>query len=329
MNLLPRLNLLTWQVHSNYLYYLSKIPHDFWVVVNGSEGRLGAAFPWGDNIHEIEADSVKELGLDGIIYQTRKNYVTDQYELLSPEQRLLPAFYIEHDPPREHPTDTTHWVQDGKTVIVQVTHFNELMWNTGEQPVRVIEHGVKLIQETSYRGTMRKGIVVINHLNERGRRLGLDLFMRARKEIPLDLVGMGSEQLGGLGEMPPRELLQLASQYRFMFSPIRYTSLGLALIEGMMVGLPIIGLATTELSDVITTGAEGLVSTNMETVIDAMHFLLAQPEAAQELSGHARSTARKRFGIERFVSDWQGLFQDQGLLPVTFERQAMRWEQRQ
>jgi hypothetical protein len=320
-----RLRLLTWQVHGNYLFYLSQLPHDFLVPVNGTEGRLGTAFPWGDNIQEVEQEMVRHLELDGIIFQSRKNYVTDQYELLTPEQRQLPTFYIEHDPPREHPTDTSHWVKDGKTVLIHVTHFNRLMWNSGDQQVKVIEHGVKLVREATYRGTLAKGIVVINNLDVRGRRLGLDVFEEVSREIPLDLVGIGSERLGGLGEMPPEELVSLMVQYRFMFSPIRYTSLGLAIVEAMMVGLPIIGLATTELADVVTTGTDGLVSTRTDILIDAMHYLLSQPEVASDLSRQAQKTARKRFGIDRFIDDWQQVFREQGLLPMTFTAEATRW----
>ena len=46
-----------------------------------------------------------ELDLDCILFQSRRNYLEDQ-EILSPEQRRLPRIYVEHDPPRETPTDT-------------------------------------------------------------------------------------------------------------------------------------------------------------------------------------------------------------------------------
>jgi len=46
-------------------------------------------------------------------------------------------------------------------------------------------------------------------------------------------------------------------QDRFFFNPIRYTSLGLAVCEAMMVGMPIIGLATTEMA---TTVQNDLIS---------------------------------------------------------------------
>jgi hypothetical protein len=65
-----------------------------------------------------------------------------------------------------------------------------LMWDSGRTPTRVIDHGVFVPAGTGYRGDISRGIVVVNHLRQRGRRLGADLFERARTSIPLDLVGM-------------------------------------------------------------------------------------------------------------------------------------------
>ena len=37
----------------------------------------------------------------------------------------------------------------------------------------------------------------------RHRLLGADIFQQVREAVPLDLVGMDAEALGGLGEVPP------------------------------------------------------------------------------------------------------------------------------
>ena len=51
--------------------------------------------------------------------QSRRNYLEDQYDILSEQQRSLPRIYLEHDPPRENPTDTKHIVDDPEMLLVQ------------------------------------------------------------------------------------------------------------------------------------------------------------------------------------------------------------------
>src|SRR5205085_10751118 len=95
-----------------------------------------------------------------------------------------------------------------------------------------------------------------------------------RRLAPLELVGMDAESLGGFGEICPTQLPAFVSQYRFFFNPIRYTSLGLAVIEAMLVGLPIVGLATTEMVTVIRNGESGFIETNPSRLIEPMKMLL-------------------------------------------------------
>jgi hypothetical protein len=66
-----------------------------------------------------------------------------------------------------------------------------------------------------YTGEIERGIVVINHPSSRGRRLGPDVILAARDEVPLDLVGMAAEELNGIGEIPPTGLAVFESRYRF------------------------------------------------------------------------------------------------------------------
>jgi len=307
-----RLRILTWHVHGSYLYYLTHVPHDFYVPVRpgrpaGYGGRAGS-FPWPDNLHEVPADELHELELDCVLYQSAKHYLEDGPELLSDEQLALPAIYLEHDPPRESPTDTRHPVDDGSVLLVHVTHFNALMWDSGDTPTRVIEHGVTIPDDARYSGELARGITVVNDLASRGRRLGADLFMAARSRVPLDLVGMGAEAMGGLGEVQPPGLARFAARYRFFFNPIRYTSLGLAICEAMMAGMPIVGMATTELVSVVENGESGWIDTKLEPLIEHMNALVASPAEARRLGEGARRTALERFGIDRFARDWAEAF---------------------
>jgi glycosyltransferase involved in cell wall biosynthesis len=303
-----QLSILTWHTHGSYLYYLSQAPHRFHVVHKpgrppGYGGRCGH-HPWGDNVVDLPADQVRHERFDCIIFQDDHQYLRDQFELLSAEQRRLPRIYIEHDTPRENPTDMRHPVDDPDVLLVHVTAFNALMWNNGRSPVRVIEHGVHLPGDVAYRGERERGLVVVNHLAQRGRRLGADVFAKLRERVPLDLIGMGSKQFGGLGEVIHGELPAFMAAYRFFFHPVRYTSLGLAVIEAMMTGLPIVALATTEMATVIDNGKSGFIDTNPDTLAERMRQLLREPALARQLGAQARRSAFERFNIARFVADW-------------------------
>ncbi|QPH41282.1 glycosyltransferase family 4 protein [Pedobacter endophyticus] len=307
-----RLRVFTWHIHGSYLLYLSQGDYDLYIPYNderstGYVGR-GETFPFGDNVIEVHASEVRNMDFDIILFQTDENYLIDQYNILSESQRTLPRIYLEHDPPWDHPTNARHPVREEDVLVVHVTHFNALMWDCSGLKTRVIEHGV-LPHPFSYQGNKERGIVVINNLPTRGRLLGLDIFEQVRKQIPLDLVGMGAESYG-IGEVLHPDLPAFVSQYRFFFNPIRYTSLGLAVCEAMMLGLPIVGLATTEMAVKIKNGYSGFVSTNVSELVDYMQMLLEQPATAQEMGRNAHEHARQKFDIKRFASDWKQLFEE-------------------
>ncbi len=299
------LNVLTWHVHGSYMQSLAAVPVRW--VLPYEEGRPGyggrsAGFRWSSNVVEVPVHELPSCSFDAVVYQHLDHYQRDRAALLTSRQRESPAVYIEHDPPRASPTDCVHPVDDGRTTVVHVTHYNQLMWDT-RNPSVVIEHGVPMPDRPAgLEG--RAGIVLVNHLARRGRRLGADVFEQARQRLPLDLIGMGAEELGGLGEVPPGDVVATVSGYRFMFSPIRHTSLGLGILEAMAAGVPVIGLATSELATVIRNGVNGFVHTDVEQVYATGAELLEDRALALRLGAAARCTIADRFGLSRFVDDW-------------------------
>ena len=307
------LRILTWHVHGSYLNYLTRLPHRFYLPVRpGGEPGYGGRTPgfrWASNVVDVPADEVRHGQYDAILFQSARNWTTDQHDMLTAEQRRLPRLYIEHDPPRESPTDTRHLLDDADVMLVHVTAFNALMWDAGRTPVRVIDHGVDDPGHL-YRGELDRGLVVVNGLARRGRRLGADVFERARARVPLDLIGMYAQESGGIGEVPLADLPQFSAAYRFFFHPIRYTSLGLALCEAMMLGMPVVGLATTELPNVLRDGENGFISTSETALIASMQALLDDAQLARAIGTAGRMTALQRFGMGRFIDDWNRVLRD-------------------
>lgn len=262
-------------------------------------------------VREIPADDVRNLPLDLIIFQTPRNYQIDQYQILSDAQRQLPKIYLEHNSPEPHPTDSLHpAAEDPSTTIVHVTHYNRLMWNNGDAPTCVIEHSVAIDPGIRYDGSRNEGIIVLNEIGRRGRMAGFDLYQQLRERVPLTVAGMKSAEVGGIGEIHYRHLHRRVAEYRFLFSPMRYSSLPLAVVEAMTIGMPIVALATTELPTVIQNGVHGFVSNQIDELAERMQFLLDNPDEARCMGENARQLALTRFGLDRFVRDWNTVFEE-------------------
>lgn len=309
------LDILTWHIHGSYLNYLAYSGHRFHVpALPGRPPRFGGRptdATWPSNVTEVPAEELGRMSFDAILYQHRDNWTTDRHQWLSDKQlATIPQAFLEHDPPLAHPTDTCHVVDDPNVPVVHVTHFNRLMWDCRRSPSVVIEHGVTVPDDAVWTGEKRAGLTAVNNLTTRGRRLGPDVFEQVSRRVPIDLIGMGSEAAGGLGEVPHHRVSYEYGRYRFFFNPIRYTSLGLAVLEAMSVGAPIVGLATTEMSVAVEDGVSGVVDTDPHVLAEAAAALIDDHALAARLSAGARERAQERYGIERFAREWNAFLRE-------------------
>jgi hypothetical protein len=309
----PPLRILTWHVHGSYLDSLIHTGHEFFLPVR-DEGRerQGGIGGWGwptDRVHEVPEDEIRDLDVDVILFQHARNWREDGPRILSDRQLRGPRIYVEHDPPWADPTEARHPVDDPGVLLVHVTAFNQLMWDNGRTPTRVIEHGV-VDAGVRWNGLAARGLTVINDFGTRGRRVGRDIYERASARIPIDLVGMRTAEYGGLGEVLRTDLPAFSARYRFFFHPVRYTSLGMAVCEALMIGMPVVALATTEMPTVLEDGRSGIVHTDPDYLIDGAAELIRDHALAARIGEAGRAIARERFSIERFSADWDRAFQE-------------------
>ncbi|MGE7774884.1 glycosyltransferase [Chitinophaga sp. NPDC101104] len=306
----PRLRIFTWHVHGSYLFYLSQGDYDIFIPVRPEKGEgywgRGETFPFGDNVREIPADQVRHQHFDLILFQSESNYRTDQYAILSEAQRQLPRIYLEHNTPAGPAAATPHPANDPGILLVHVTHYNRLMWDNHSTPTMVIPHGVT-DTPVPWTGGLARGLTVVNHMKQRGRALGWDLLAEARSRLPIDLAGMGNGA-SGIGEILHPQLPAARARYRFLFHPIRHTSLALAVCEAMMQGMPVAGLAVTELAAVIQHEQNGIAHTDINVLFDGMERLLRDHAYARRIGLAGRETARELFNIRRFTADWEDAF---------------------
>jgi glycosyltransferase involved in cell wall biosynthesis len=232
----------------------------------------------------------------------------------------VPTVYVEHNTPKGDVPWTRHPMADRDDVrLVHVTHFNELFWDNGSTRTTVIEHGV-VPPAAAYTGDLAHIAVVTNDPLRRGRVTGTDLFGRFAAVAPLDVFGMGvaalptvdaaGEPITAYDDVPQDDLHRLIARRRLYVHVCRWTSLGLSLIEAMMIGLPVVALATTEAVRAVPAGA-GILSTRVDDLVDATRWLSDDPDAARRIGQAGCVAVRDRYGLDRFLNDWDRLLEEE------------------
>jgi len=302
---------LLWHVHGSWTTALVQGEHEYLLPVEpgrGPDGRGRArTWDWPPAAVEVSRDEARDAEVDVLLLQR-----PDELDGLSREwlgDRRIPTVYVEHNAPQGRIAEMRHPAADRDDVdlVVHVTHFNDLFWDCGSTAKRVIEHGI-VDPGYRYSGETERAAVVINEAPRRARVTGTDLLARfADGGVPIDLFGMKAGDVTApvhaIDDLPQELLHDELARRRVYLHPIRWTSLGLSLIEAMQLGMPVVALATTEAPDAIPAAA-GIVSTRVERLTDAARAFLAEPERAREAGLAARRSALERFGLERFLADW-------------------------
>jgi glycosyltransferase involved in cell wall biosynthesis len=216
--------------------------------------------------------------------------------------------------------DTRHPLADRDDIpIAHVTHFNRLFYDNGRAPTAVIEHGIVDPGER-WTGELARAAVVVNEPVRRGRTTGGDLLPGLAEVAPVDVFGMG---LAGLHErygldpgrvalhedLPQAAMHVELARRRVYVHPVRWTSLGLSLLEAMHLGMPVVGLATTEAIEAVPPEA-GVLSTRPGRLRQAVRSYLHDQDAARLAGKAARVAALERYGLDRFLRDWDRLLQE-------------------
>jgi glycosyl transferase family 1 len=299
-----------WHVHGGYMNSLVQGGHEYLLPVlpdRGPDGRgRSQTFDWPETVAEVTPEEAGEAEVDVAVLQRPEELELAEQWLGRAPGRDVPAVYLEHSLPQGRIGEMRHPAADrDDVVIVHVTHFNELFWDSGTTATRVIEHG---IPDPGYRysGELPRAVAVINEPVRRGRVTGTDLLRSLNGKVPIDLFGIGTAELGGLGDVAPPALWDEMARRRVYVHPIRWTSLGFSLLEAMHLGMPIVALATTEVVEAVPEEA-GVVSTRVSALAEAVRRLTSDPEKARSAGLAARAAALDRYGLDRFLADWDQL----------------------
>ncbi len=295
-------NVVIWHVHGSWLEAFVQGAHAYWLPVTPGNARGRRRAHWPATVREADPAELRELDIDAIVFQ-RTSELDEAQQWLGSRRlgRDVAAIYVEHNAPQGRINEMRHPLADREDLeIVHVTHFNALFWDAGTTRARVIEHG---IPDPGYRytGELERCAVVINEAARRGRVTGTDLLPWLASVAPYELFGIGTPR-----DLPMDALHAAMGRHRVYVHPFRWTSLGLALLEAMAVGMPVVALATTEVPAAVPAQT-GVVSNDPRVLADAIVSLMRDPERARTMGNRARAHVLHRYGLPRFLAAWDAL----------------------
>ncbi|MEV4147460.1 glycosyltransferase [Amycolatopsis sp. NPDC049691] len=296
-----RLRVLLWHVHGSWTDAFVRGRHQYLLPVS-AEGA-----PWGLGKAGRDWPSVTEVPLDRLAEAEPDVVVVQRPEELELVARLgAPAVYVEHNAPRPYAASSEHPLAGRSDVTVaHVTHFNEAMWDCGRAPTTVVPHGIP-DPGARYTGELAAGVSMINEPVRRRRVTGADLLETLAEAAPVDLFGIGTEEVGGRGDVPAPALHDEIARRRVYLHTARWTSLGLSLLEAMHLAMPVVVFAATEAIEAVPPDA-GVLSTDVSVLARGFRELVHEPDFAALAGKNAREHALKHHGLDAFLTAWDHL----------------------
>jgi Glycosyl transferases group 1 len=311
-------NVLLWHLHGSWTTAFVQGRHQYLVPVLADRSAYGLgrarSWQWPASVREASPAELRRADVDVVVLQRPAELELAERWLGRRPGRDVPAVYVEHNTPDDAAADERHPIGDRADIpLLHVTHFNQLCWDSGRAPSLVIEHGIVDPGER-YTGELSRMAVAINDAARRGRTVGADLIPVFAQDAPVDLFGMRSAEFVDRhhgGAIEPYDLVQAQlhtemARRRLYLHTTRWTSLGLSLLEAMHIGMPVVVLATTAATEAVTAACGGL-STDVAELRARVRELMNEPEMARLAGRSARAAALSRYGLDRFLDDWDDL----------------------
>ncbi|WP_461188908.1 glycosyltransferase [Arthrobacter sp. Z4-13] len=317
------MRILLWHVHGSWTDAFVRGRHEYLLPILPEGGGWGlgrAGRDWPQSVREVDLATLEADAVDAVVLQ-RPEEIDEIARLLGRRPGVdLPAVYLEHNTPKTDFPFARHPLADQDRIpLVHVTHFNKLAWDNGSARSLVIEHGIPDPGQL-YTGELPELGVVVNEPIRRGRVTGTDLLPAFASVAPLQVFGMKTDGLAAAagidearltvrGDLKTKELHRELARCRVYVHPMRWTSLGLSLLEAMHLGMPVVVLAATEAPRAVPPEA-GAVSADVDELLRCARQLVANPEEARRRGVAARQAALDRYGLGKFQDRWDELLAD-------------------
>lgn len=321
------LNILTKNWHTGFLYNLSKIGHNWFVLGDWQEGNR--PLPPNFEIGGWEAARRNFSRFDAVIGH---NIRSDLWKFLPYCIRYRkPYFQVIHGRRARGGYSRSHLrklvknlysnialgtlVRMGLVRLVFISPYARSDWPL---PGTVVKQGIPVDELGPYEGTEPTLLAVGNMLHRE--HFAFDELMQMRAQVPLKIVGDNPAISDVRASKNWDELRSFYCRCRayLNFTRVPEDGYNLALLEAMGSGMPVIALRHP--STPIRDGENGFLVDSLPEAVDRAKRLLADLELARRLGNCARETIMRQFSVERLRSHWDELLMNRVTPPSPEER---------
>lgn len=312
------MRVLLWYAHGSYVNALVRGGHQYLVCAADPSGGGPPVptSPWPDSVTVVAAADLRANPPDVVVIQRLEEIDLCRDQLGFEPGRDRPAIFCEHNVPRHDIPSAGHPLADRDNwLIVHVTGVNALLWDCGRTPTTVVGHGIP-DPGARYVGDLDRAAFVVNEPVRRNRLVGTDLIPLVAPHVGVDVFGIDGDLLIAAqpeadlrwgGNLSQQELWNAVAHDRVYLHLNRWTSLGLSLIESMLMAMPVAVLAMTEAASL--PQEIGVVSSDPQRLRRRVEELIKDPDEARQCGLLARAVALERFGLAAFLRGWDEAYE--------------------
>jgi glycosyltransferase involved in cell wall biosynthesis len=304
-----KFNILTFPTHERYESQLCKTGHNFFsfTVPNAKKWNTNQLAP-PENYYSLpESNPCGFLNYDMILVQSKfwQFQVAQQIN----QQLSLPIICLEHTLPTPQ-TLSQQNIEAMKNMLgdinIFISEYSKKSWGV-EYNSLVIHHGID--SETFAPLDIEKKpyvLTVANDFVNRDYCLNYSGWKRVTDGLTTRLVG----DTDGLSKSASstEELVKEYNSCGVYFNSSTLSPIPTSLLEAMSCGCAIVSTATCMIPEIITNGYNGYISNDEEELKKYLQTVLNDEKVRQELGANARKTIVERFSQDKFLSQWNGIF---------------------
>jgi glycosyltransferase involved in cell wall biosynthesis len=307
-------NILTFSTHERYQGELAKTGHQFYLLHGDGIKKWNKTFGPVPSNHTLLDGSKgsfqipNDIEFDFILSQSKSHMqVARQLSL----NLNIPIVSSELTTPM--PQWTNGYIQNLKQhfsghINVFITEWSRDQWGYSENEAFVIEHAIdsNIFSPDESIPKQPYVLTVANEYPQRDWCLGFGIYQRITKDLPTHPIG------DSIGFSKAAESIDdLVREYQtaqVFLNTSTFSPVPTALLEAMSCGCAIVTTASAGIPSVVENGVNGFISNDEGELRTYLQKLLNNPQLCEELGKRARQTVVDRFNIDRFISQWNQIF---------------------